>query len=176
MPRARPEARVPYRPRSGASILSKPYFRSEAAAYEFLESELWPSGPVCPHCRSTDRIGKMRGESTRAGVYKCYVCRKPFTVKIGTIFESSHVALHLWLQAIFLIASSRKGISTSRLHRTLGVTPKTALFMSHRIREAMRRRQRQLARERRARHLLDLREQFQGRRKITPLRRRQPIR
>ena len=80
----------------------------------------------------------MKGKSTRLGTYKCYACRKPFTVKIGTIFESSHVPMHLWLQAIFLIASSKKGISSNQLHRTLGVTLKTAWFMSHRIREAMK--------------------------------------
>lgn len=80
----------------------------------------------------------MKGKSTRIGTYKCYQCRKPFTVKIGTIFESSHVKMHLWLQAIFLMASSKKGISANQLHRTLGVTLKTAWFMSHRIREAMR--------------------------------------
>jgi len=80
----------------------------------------------------------MKGKSTRIGAYKCYQCRKPFTVKVGTIFESSHVKMHLWLQAIFLMASSKKGISANQLHRTLGVTLKTAWFMSHRIREAMR--------------------------------------
>jgi len=80
----------------------------------------------------------MGGKSTRIGLYKCYQCRKPFTVKIGTIFESSHVALHLWLQAMYLIAASKKGISSNQLHRTLGVTLRTAWFMSHRIREAMR--------------------------------------
>ena len=80
----------------------------------------------------------MGGKSTRIGAYKCYQCRAPFTVKIGTIFEASHVKLNLWLQAIFLMASSKKGISSNQLHRTLGVTLKTAWFMSHRIREAMR--------------------------------------
>jgi transposase-like protein len=80
----------------------------------------------------------MNGKSTRIGTYKCYDCRKPLTVKIGTIFEASHVPLRLWLQAIFLIASSKKGISSNQLHRTLGVTLKTAWFMSHRVREAMR--------------------------------------
>jgi ISXO2-like transposase domain len=80
----------------------------------------------------------MGGTSTRIGTYKCYQCRKPFTVKIGTILESSHVPLHMWLQAIFLMASSKKGVSSNQLHRTLGVTLKTAWFMSHRIREAMR--------------------------------------
>jgi hypothetical protein len=80
----------------------------------------------------------MGGKSTRIGTYKCYQCRKPFTVKVGTIFESSHVPLHIWLQAIFLMASSKKGVSSNQLHRTLGVTLKTAWFLSHRIREAMR--------------------------------------
>ncbi len=120
------------------SILSQPYFHNEEAAYEFIESKLWPNGPVCPRCKGTERVGKMGGKSTRIGTYKCYGCRKPFTVKIGTIFESSHVKMHLWLQAIYLIASSKKGISSNQLHRTLGVTLKTAWFMSHRIREAMK--------------------------------------
>jgi len=120
------------------SILSQPYFHNEEAAYEFVESRLWRNGPICPRCKGTDRIGKMGGKSTRIGTYKCYACRKPFTVKVGTIFESSHIKLNLWLQAIFLIASSKKGISSNQLHRTLGVTLKSAWFMSHRIREAMR--------------------------------------
>jgi transposase-like protein len=120
------------------SILSKPYFHNEEAAYEFVESKLWAHGATCPRCGERGRVSKMQGESTRVGTYKCYACRKPFTVKIGTIFESSHVKMHLWLQAIFLIASSKKGISANQLHRTLGVTLKTAWFMAHRIREAMR--------------------------------------
>ena len=85
-----------------------------------------------------ERISKMGGKSTRIGAYKCYQCRKPFTVKIGTIFEASHVPMNLWLQAIYLMCASKKGISSNQLHRTLGVTLKTAWFMSHRIREAMR--------------------------------------
>jgi transposase-like protein len=120
------------------SILSAPYFHNESAAYEFVEKRVWPRGPVCPHCGGVERNRPLSGKSTRIGVYKCYDCRKPFTVKVGTIFESSHVPLRLWLQAIFLVASSKKGISSNQLHRTLGVTLKTAWFMSHRIREAMR--------------------------------------
>lgn len=120
------------------SILSAPYFHNEEAAYAFVESRIWPDGPVCPHCGGTERISKMGGKSTRIGAYKCYHCRKPFTVKIGTIFESSHIPMRLWLQAIFLISSSKKGISSNQLHRTLGITLKSAWFMSHRIREAMR--------------------------------------
>lgn len=120
------------------SILSAPYFHNEQAAYEFVEKRLWPNGPVCPRCKGTGRISKMEGKSTRIGTYKCYVCRKPFTVKVGTIFESSHISMRFWLQAIFLISSSKKGISANQLHRTLGVTLKSAWFMGHRIREAMR--------------------------------------
>jgi transposase-like protein len=120
------------------SALSAPHFHNEEAAYAYVEARIWPNGAVCPHCGGHERIGKMGGASTRIGTYKCYQCRKPFTVKVGTIFESSHVAMRHWLQAMFLIASSKKGISSNQLHRTLGVTLKTAWFMSHRIREAMR--------------------------------------
>ena len=115
------------------SLLSAPHFHDEEAAYAFVEARIWPNGPVCPHCGSCERIGK----STRTGLYKCYACRKPFTVKIGTVFEASHVELKLWLQAMHLMGASKKGISSNQLHCTLGVTLKTAWFMSHRIREAM---------------------------------------
>lgn len=120
------------------SALSAPHFHDEDAAYAYVEARIWPEGPVCPHCGGVERISKMKGKSTRVGAYKCYQCRKPFTVKIGTIFEDSKVAMHIWLQAMYLIAGSKKGISSNQLHRTLGVTLKTAWFMSHRIREAMR--------------------------------------
>lgn len=121
------------------SILDAKVFHDESAAYKFVEARVWPEGPVCPHCGCTkDRVGKLEGKSTRHGVYKCYGCRKPFTVKVGTIFEASHVKMNLWLQAIYLMCSSKKGISSNQLHRTLGVTLKTAWFMSHRIREAMK--------------------------------------
>ena len=121
-----------------SSTLSAPHFHNEEAAYAFVEARVWPEGPVCPHCGGVERISKMQGKSTRIGAYKCYQCRKPFTVKVGTVFEASHVAMTVWLQAMFLMASSKKGISSNQLHRTLGVTLKTAWFMSHRIREAMR--------------------------------------
>lgn len=122
------------------SVLSDAHFHDETAAYAFVEARVWANGISCPHCGNADaaKIGKLGGKSTRIGVHKCYACRKPFTVKVGTIFESSHVALRLWLQAIYLIASSKKGVSANQLHRTLGVTLKTAWFMGHRIREAMR--------------------------------------
>lgn len=120
------------------SNLSAPHFHNEEAAYAYVEARLWPRGPVCPRCGGMDRISKMQGKSTRVGAYKCYECRKPFTVKIGTVFEDSKVAMRLWLQAMYLIAGSKKGVSANQLHRVLGVTLKTAWFMSHRIREAMR--------------------------------------
>jgi transposase-like protein len=120
------------------SNLSAPHFHNEEAAYAYVEARLWPNGPVCPHCGGVERISKMQGKSTRVGAYKCYQCRKPFTVKIGTVFEDSKVPMRLWLQAMYLIAGSKKGISSNQLHRILGVTLKTAWFMSHRIREAMR--------------------------------------
>ena len=122
------------------SVLSDLHFHDERAAYAYVEARLWPHGPVCPHCGNADqaRIRLMQGETTRLGTRQCNECRKPFTVKIGTIFESSHVPLRYWLQAIHLICSSKKGFSANQLHRVLGVTLKTAWFMGHRIREAMR--------------------------------------
>lgn len=121
-----------------ASILSAPHFHDEQAAYTFVEARIWANGRVCPKCGTIDQSGKLNGKSTRIGVYKCYACRKPFTVKVGTVFESSHIPMRLWLQAIFLIASSKKGISTNQLQRALGVTIRSAWFLSHRIREAMK--------------------------------------
>src|ERR1700677_3400873 len=120
------------------SVLSAPHFHNEEAAYAYVEARIWPKGPVCPHCGGVERISKMGGKSTRIGTYKCYQCRMQFTVKVGTVFEASHVKLHIWLQAVALLSSSKKGISSNQLHRTLGVSLKTAWFMSHRIREAMR--------------------------------------
>ena len=121
-----------------ASALSAPHFHNEEKAFAYVEARVWPEGPACPHCGGVERISKMQGKSTRQGLYKCYQCRKPFTVRMGTIFESSHVPLRIWLQAMYLIAGTKKGISSNQLHRTLGVTLKTAWFLSHRIREAMR--------------------------------------
>ncbi len=120
------------------SILTAKHFHDEEAAYAYLEARVWPRGPVCPKCGGMDRISKMRGKSTRIGSYKCYQCRAKFTVKVGTVFEDSHVPMHIWLQAVALLSSSKKGISSNQLHRTLGCTLKTAWFISHRIREAMK--------------------------------------
>lgn len=118
--------------------LSAKYLHNEKAAYKYVEAKLWANGRVCPHCGCVDRSGELKGKTTRIGLYKCYACRKPFTVKIGTIFESSRVNLNLWLQAIALVASSKKGISANQLARILGVSTKTAWFMEHRLREAMK--------------------------------------
>jgi transposase-like protein len=120
------------------SLLSLEHLQNEEAAYAWVEAHIWPEGPVCPHCKGIERISKMKGTATRIGLYKCYACRKQFNVKVGTIFEKSHVLMHVWLQAFYLIAGSKKGISSNQLHRTLGVTLKTAWFMGHRILEAMR--------------------------------------
>ena len=119
------------------SIFDEPHLRNEMAAYAYVEARVWRNGRGCPHCGVVGNSGLLRGKSTRIGVYKCYACRKPFTVKIGTIFEASHVPMHMWLQAIVLMCGSKKGISTNQLHRTLGVTLRTAWHMSHRLRLAM---------------------------------------
>jgi transposase-like protein len=119
------------------SVLSAKHFHDEEAAYQWVEARVWPNGPVCPHCQETKRVSKMKGKATRIGLHKCYACRRQFRVTNKTVFEASHVPLHLWLQAFALLTSSKKGISTNQLHRTLGVTLKTAWFMSHRIRLAM---------------------------------------
>jgi transposase-like protein len=121
-----------------ASVLSASHFHNEEAAYAYVEARLWPKGPVCHHCGATaEHVGKMQGKTTRVGLYKCYACRKPFTVKMGTVMESSHVPMRVWLQAMYLMNSSKKGVSTRQLQRTFGVGMKTAWFLTMRIREAM---------------------------------------
>jgi transposase-like protein len=120
------------------SVLSAPEFHSEEAAYAFVEAQLWPDGPVCPKCGVVGRAYALKGKTTRIGLRKCAACRRQFTVKVGTIFEDSHVPLSKWLQALHLLCSSKKGISSHQLHRILGVQLRTAWFMAHRIREAMR--------------------------------------
>jgi transposase-like protein len=118
------------------SLLSQPHFHSEAAAIARLEALVWPQGPFCPRCGGFDRITLVKGG--RPGLRRCGPCKREFTVTVGTIFERSHVKLHKWFQASHLMASSKKGISAHQLHRTLKVTYKTAWFMEHRLREAMR--------------------------------------
>jgi transposase-like protein len=132
-----------------ASVLTEAYFHDEAAAFQALEAILWPNGPTCPHCGATDRISRLEGVRSkpskkhpegivRHSLWKCYHCRGQFTVRKGTVFEASHLKLHQWFQAAYLLCSSKKGISSHQLSRTLRVTVKTAWFASHRIREAMR--------------------------------------
>jgi transposase-like protein len=121
------------------SVLSKSYFHDEAAAFEHLESVLWPDGPVCPHCGGLNaKHYDLR--KTRMGLRKCCEkgCRKQFTVKVGTVFESAHLPLNKMLQAVYLMSASKKGVSSHQLHRVLQITYKAAWFLSHRIREALR--------------------------------------
>jgi transposase-like protein len=131
------------------SALSAAHFHDETAAFVELERLIWLHGPVCSHCGAKDRIYKLQGVRTkpskknpegveRPGLKKCGHCRKQFTVRVGTVFESSHIPLHKWFQAAHLICSSKKGISSHQLHRTLEINYEAAWFMSHRIREAMR--------------------------------------
>lgn len=112
-------------------------YTDENAAREHLERLLWADGIVCPHCGSVDAATLLKGKSTRPGVYKCRPCKKPFSVTVGTVFERSKIPLNTWVYAVDLYTASKKGFSAHQLHRTLGVTYKTAWFMAHRIREAM---------------------------------------
>ncbi len=131
------------------SILNKAHFHDEEAAFARLEELLWPNGPVCPHCGNTDKIYALKGVRSkpskknpegivRHGLKKCGKCRKQFTVRVGTVFESSHIPLHKWFQAAHLLCASKKGISSHQLHRILEITYEAAWFMAHRLREAMR--------------------------------------
>lgn len=122
------------------SKLNASHFKDEAAAYAFVEAYVWASGRACPHCGVVDNSTLLKGKTTRIGTYKCRekACRKPFTVKVGTIFEASHIPMYIWLQAIFLLSCSKKGMSANQLHRVLHVSLKAAWFMACRIREAMR--------------------------------------
>ena len=122
---------------SNVSAISAPYLHDEGAAFAHLESILWPEGPVCPHCGSIS--GKHYDlRKTRIGLRKCCDCRKQFTVKVGSVFESAHIPLHKMLQAVYLLCSSKKGISSHQLHRILGIQYNSAWFLTHRIREAFR--------------------------------------
>jgi transposase-like protein len=120
------------------ATFSDPIFRDETAAREALEAIRWPNGPACPHCGACENIAKITTKSARPGLHYCNGCKGQFTVTVGTVFERSKIPLHKWWLATFLLCSSKKGISSHQLHRTLGVTYKTAWFMTHRIREAMR--------------------------------------
>ena len=119
------------------AILNQPQFQDADKAREYLENLRWANGVVCPHCGVIGAHYKLQGKATRPGVYKCFACADQFTVTVGTVFERSKIALNVWLQAVHLMCASKKGISAKQLERMLGVTYKTAWFMSHRIREAM---------------------------------------
>jgi transposase-like protein len=134
-----------------ASVLKQPYFHDEQAAFTALEAIMWPNGqpPHCPHCGVEGKSNRLAVQTSKAskrnpegkpvyGLWKCYACRQKFTVRKNTVFEESRLELHLWFQAAFLMCSSKKGVSANQLHRTLGVTLKTAWFLAHRLREAMR--------------------------------------
>jgi len=120
-------------------VLDADHFHNEDAAFAYVEAQLWPHGPTCPHCGNADdaKIGRLSGKSSRPGLRKCYVCRKTFTVRMGSIFEDSHFPLRLWLQAIQLITASKKGVSTRQIQRTFNCSMKTAWFLMHRIRHAI---------------------------------------
>lgn len=120
------------------SQLNKPHFKDSDKAREYLEAIRWPNGPICPHCGVVGNHYALNGNAHRPGVYKCFACRSQFTVTVGTVFERSKVPLHQWMQAVYLICSSKKGCSSHQLQRTLGCQYKTAWFMSHRLREAMK--------------------------------------
>lgn len=127
------------------SMLCRTYFKSEKAAFAHLEATLWKDGVICPHCGSVDSTRRLRGVkdkkgNVRNGLWKCYAkeCRKQFTARVGTVFESAHIPLPKMLQAVYLMTASKKGISAHQMHRTLEISYKSAWFLCHRIREAMR--------------------------------------
>lgn len=118
--------------------LTAPQFTNEDAAREAFEAARWPNGVFCPHCGSFEGIAKLQGKSHRPGLFYCGACEGHFTVTVGTVCKSSKIPLHKWLLAMHLMASSKKGISAHQLHRMLGITYKSAWFLCHRIREAMK--------------------------------------
>src|SRR6266481_5412391 len=119
--------------------LQNPIFQDEAKAREALEAVRWPNGPYCPHCGATDRIAKVEGEkqSHRPGLHYCNQCKGQFTVTVGTVFERSKVPLTKWWMAAHMMNAGKNGVSAHEIHRSLGVTYKTAWFMMHRLHEAM---------------------------------------
>jgi len=120
----------------GKSLFAAKHLKSETDARAYLEQLRWPNGPICSHCSAT-KIYRLKVKGTKREVLKCAKCRKQFSVTVGTIFEDSHIPLTSWLHAILLMSSSKKGFSAHQLHRTLGITYKSAWFMAHRIRHAM---------------------------------------
>ena len=123
-----------------ANLLQNPIFQDEAKAREWLEARVWPTGPVCPHCGSAERVTALKGAAHRPGLYQCNEpeCREQFTVTVNTVFERSKLPLTKWLAALFLMTASKKGVSAHQMHRMLGISYKSTWFMMHRLREAMR--------------------------------------
>lgn len=119
-------------------ILNQPHFQDEDKAREYLEALRWPNGVTCPHCGAMGDHYQLRGKAHRPGVWKCKDCREQFSVTVGTLFERSKIKLNVWLQAAHFMSSSKNGVSAKELERLLGVTYKTAWFMAHRLREAMK--------------------------------------
>jgi transposase-like protein len=122
------------------SVLSDKHFHDEKAAYAFLEARVWPNGPVCPHCGNADhaKLKALQGKAHRPGLYQCAECREQFTVTVKTVFERSKIPLTKWLAALFLLTASKKGVSAHQIHRSLDISYKSAWFMMHRLREALR--------------------------------------
>src|SRR5262245_49720257 len=122
------------------SVLSKKYFHDTQAAFDHLEKILWGKEPICPKCHTIGDKTRLKGATTRPGLWKCNEkeCRAQFTVTVGTVFESRHIPLPKMLQAVYLMSCSKKGVSAHQLHRILEITYKSAWFLAHRIREAMR--------------------------------------
>ena len=115
--------------------ITNPIFHDEAKAMAHLEASRWPNGPYCPHCGSTN-VHRMAGE-TQTGMFLCNDCRDKFTARVGSVMARSHIPVHKWLLAMHLMAASKKGMSSKQLQRMLGVSYKSAWFLSMRIREAM---------------------------------------
>jgi transposase-like protein len=121
------------------SNLQNPIFADETKAREWLEARVWPQGPICPHCGATgDDVTRLEGSKHRPGLFQCSGCREQFTVTVKTVFERSHIPLTKWLAALFLLTASKKGVSAHQVHRSLGISYKSAWFMMHRLREALR--------------------------------------
>ena len=132
------------------SVLDAAHFHDQYAAFDYVERLVWPNRPVCPHCKARfERVGVLKGMRTKASrknpeglerysLYKCYACGKTFTVRAGTIFEHSHLPLHLWLQVIHIMVGGKKDISTRQIQHMLNCSMKTAWFLTHRIREFMK--------------------------------------
>ncbi len=122
------------------AVLQNPIFMDETLAREWLEARVWANGISCPHCGNAEEatITKLAGKAHRPGVYQCNACREQFTVTVGTVFERSKIPLTKWLAALFLMTASKKGVSAHQIHRMLKISYKSAWFMMHRLREAMR--------------------------------------